>query len=336
MKRKISNIFEWVTQFGGYLQDSNGNPFYYSFDEIYRYREKINNIYEIVMKLRFPKFNETEKIKRMFSDLDIKLPLYFQKHEYMYAHLIAAIRYLYSKEMYIEEHTDNEEARYIFFSYVKRVLGEKAEYLESITTEEQSYIDKAVRSWKVKRNKDYMCKIARIYMFFEYTKEIREKKRHDLIEDLEIYLRYTTREDVEEYIKEWGEKNIAIFFYKEYFFHYFDNRKEAHFEYAQEKTIVMTNSVEDLLFDSFYGWNGLDFYLYHIYLKYIGKSLVIKKKDFLDMYNRYISNENHPMHTNSKKISTKDRLWTNFLENCEINHHFIEKGHHTLTIKHKL
>lgn len=343
MKRKYLCFFEWIVDFNGYLADSEGVAVYYNFEEIYEFRDKIENVYNIVMKLQFPFINEKEKIKRMFSDLNIKLPAYFQKNDYMYAHLIAAIRCLYVQELY-SDHPDTFDDRLRSDFFIEEKDGKEEEnivHFDKLSEEDQKHIDKAVNAWKKKRSRKYMEKIARIRMFYEYMQELNDKKRNDLIQELDSFLCCITEEDIDDYVRDVGERNMAMFFYRKFFVHYFDNRKEEKFVLKSEKDIILSNSMEDVLEEGLIDWSEVDHYFYNVYWKHImviaerngvfDHIFEIKKKDFLDFYNSYITNSNYFMRSRSKKLDSRSRTWTNFLENCE-KKHLIKKDHHKLTI----
>ena len=347
MKRKYLNIFEWLSSIDGTLTDMDGNEIYYNFAEIYQFKDKIRNIYNVLMKMSFPQIYEKEKIKRIFQDLDITLPGYFEKKEYMYSHLMSAIRCLYAQHIHAIGDDKSAESA----TFYKDTLEKKNPcHFDQLSKEEQRHIEKAVSSWKLKRSTSYMENIARVYLFYQYLDMLKQGETHDLIKEIGEYLKHITEEDVVDYIKEYGSRNMVAFFYKEYFVYYFLNeKKQALFTIKEDHAIVVENSVEEILFDCFSEWKEIDFFFINVYMKHIlqivkeqnveGNIFKIQKKEFLTFYNKYITSNaytNYFLRGNLKELNERSRTWTNFLATCTDNHPLILKEHHHLLIKHKL
>ena len=139
----------------------------------------------------------------------------------MYGHLIAAIRNLYSQmPIYIYNDEVNLKTHH---------LNNQLTPFDKLKEVEQNHINKIIKSWKKTRsNKEYMKKIAEIYMFYEYLKNLKEKKRYDLIKEVDIHLKHIEKEDIDEYIKEYGKKKLYFSFIKNTLHIILIERKNGH------------------------------------------------------------------------------------------------------------
>ena len=321
MKRKYLYKFEWIYYYNIIFHDDEDEKISYTFSEIYNCYDEISLIHDIVFGLNFPYWGEIDKIKKMMTVLEMKIPIYFNKNPYMFNYFIASIRSLYFMNIY------NENSKSLEKSF------------NDLEEKEQNYINKLVNIWKLRRSEKYMKKYSKIFLFYEYLNQLRENKRNDLIEDIKNLV-LDSKEEMIEYIKEQGNSNIISFLFEKYFVYYFNDT------FVYSKKISFDNNIDNLLFDGFFSFNEIDFYFLNYYIGMVLKEsringifdtcFEIPKRNFLKLFNDALFIMSNYTKSKFQQVTTTSRVWINFLENCETNHVNIEKKYRTLIIQHKI